>query len=192
MRRVRSGGGSRSPNTAEPRDCTLGDRTHSLYMAKAGRDFPGFQPHCTSVGRPTTCADRSDRVRVGTVLAPLHFLGRTDHSRREDRGTSREKPRSRMPDSSRLRPAPYPAVKLARLKPIEVPAGICLQCFNSQQQFTFPFIVYCPHSETLALVRSTLDSTTFPCKPAQLPSVLAKLSNAKNVTDAIPPAGDRL
>ena len=81
---------------------------------------------------------------------------------------------------------------LARSNPIQVPAGVCLQCFNEQQRFTFPFLVYCPHSESLALVRSALESATFSCKPEQLPSVLAKLSSTQGVTNALPPAGDRL
>jgi hypothetical protein len=79
-----------------------------------------------------------------------------------------------------------------RTKPMAVPEGICLQCFNSQQRFTFPFIVYCPHSESLALVRSPDASATFPCKPAQLAGVLAKLSTTKGPTDAVPPAGHGL
>jgi hypothetical protein len=83
-------------------------------------------------------------------------------------------------------------VKLARSKPIQVPEGICLQCFNSQQRFTFPFLVYCEHSELLALVRSAVESATFSCKPAQLPAVLAKIADAQGIADAIPPAGDRL
>jgi hypothetical protein len=83
-------------------------------------------------------------------------------------------------------------VKVARSKPIPVPEGICLECFNSQQRFTFPFIVYCPHSESLALVRSADANTTFPCKPAQLAGVLAKLSKTKGATDAVPPAGHGL
>jgi hypothetical protein len=82
-------------------------------------------------------------------------------------------------------------VKLARSKSIKVPDGICLQCFNSQQRFTFPFLVYCPHAELLALVRSAEDSVTFRCKPAQLAQVLAKLSNVKG-RDAVPPSGDGL
>lgn len=97
------------------------------------------------------------------------------------------RPAIRVPtDASRGRP-----VKLARSKPIEVPQGICLQCFNSQQRFTFPFLVYCPHAELLALVTSAQESTTFPCKPAQLAGVIAKLQS-KNATNAVPPAGHRL
>jgi hypothetical protein len=83
-------------------------------------------------------------------------------------------------------------VKLTRSKSIQVPEGICLQCFNSQQRFTFPFLVYCEHSELLALVRAADDNVTFPCKPAQLAGVLAKLSNIKGGSDAVPPAGHRL
>lgn len=83
-------------------------------------------------------------------------------------------------------------MKLARSKPIKIPDGVCLRCFNSQQRFAFPFLVYCEHSECLALVRSALDSATFPCKPAQLPGVIAKLEGSKDGMHAIPPAGDRL
>jgi hypothetical protein len=84
-------------------------------------------------------------------------------------------------------------VTLARLKPVQVPDGICLQCFNSQQRFTFPFLVYCPHSESLALVRSGTESATFNCKPAQLPGVLARIARAQQgMADALPPASDRL
>ena len=79
-----------------------------------------------------------------------------------------------------------------RSKPMQIPEGICLECFNEQQRFTFPFIVYCPHSETLALVRSADGSATFPCKPEQLAGVLAKLSNNKGATDAVPPTGPGL
>ena len=82
-------------------------------------------------------------------------------------------------------------MKLTRSKPIQIPEGICLQCFNSQQRFTFPFLVYCQHAELLALVTSAQESTIFPCKPAQLAGVIAKLSN-KNPTDAVPPASNRL
>jgi hypothetical protein len=83
-------------------------------------------------------------------------------------------------------------VKLARSHPIQVPDGICLQCFNSQQRFAFPFLIYCPHSESLALVRSAVESATFNCKPAQLPGVLEKLASSQGITNAISPAGDRL
>ena len=75
---------------------------------------------------------------------------------------------------------------------MQIPEGICLQCFNSQQRFALPFLVYCPHSESLALVRSADESATFNCKPEQLPGVLAKLGVAQGITDAIPPARDGL
>lgn len=82
-------------------------------------------------------------------------------------------------------------MKLTRSKPIEVPQGICLQCFNSQQRFTFPFLIYCEHAELLALVSSAHESTTFACKPAQLAGVIAKLQS-NNASNAVPPAGHRL
>ena len=84
------------------------------------------------------------------------------------------------------------SVKLTRTKPIQVPEGICLKCFNAQQRFTFPFLVYCPHSELLALVHSAHESATFPCKPGQLAGVIAKLSNTKGATNAVPPTRNRL
>ena len=74
---------------------------------------------------------------------------------------------------------------------VQVPDGICLECFNSQQRFAFPFLVYCPHSELLALVSSADDSATFPCKPGQLAGVIAKLSSMNN-THAVPPDRNRL
>jgi hypothetical protein len=84
-------------------------------------------------------------------------------------------------------------VTLARSKPIQIPDRVCLRCFNSQQRFAFPFLVYCPHSECLALISSPLESAIFDCKPAQLPAVLNKLSSTQGVpTDAIPPTGERL
>ena len=83
-------------------------------------------------------------------------------------------------------------MKLARSKSIQVPEGICLQCFNSQQKFAFPFLVYCEHSESLALIRSADESATFSCKPEQLPGVLAKINSAQGIGNAIPRAGDRL
>ncbi|HUQ52801.1 MAG TPA: hypothetical protein VM692_11310 [Gammaproteobacteria bacterium] len=78
------------------------------------------------------------------------------------------------------------------MKHIRTPDGVCLQCFNSQQRFAFPFLVYCEHSESLALVRSAEESTTFHCKPAQLAGVLKKISSVRGGADAIPPARDRL
>ena len=68
---------------------------------------------------------------------------------------------------------------------------VCVLSGVVVDSFTFPFLVYCAHSELLALVTSAQESTTFPCKPAQLAGVIAKLSN-KNATDAVPPSGNRL
>jgi hypothetical protein len=81
---------------------------------------------------------------------------------------------------------------VARSKAIRVPEGVCLQCFNSQQRFAFPFLVYCAHYECLALVHSAVENATFACTPAQLPGVIAKLEHAQEPTHALPPAGDRL
>jgi len=83
-------------------------------------------------------------------------------------------------------------VKVTRSKTIQVPDGICLQCFNSQQRFTFPFVIYCEHSELLALVHSADDNMTFHCKPEQLAGVIAKLSSLKGTTNALPSSGNRL
>jgi hypothetical protein len=84
------------------------------------------------------------------------------------------------------------AVKVTRSKSIRVPDGICLQCFNSQQRFTFPFLIYCEHAELLALVHSADDNVTFHCKPEQLAGVIAKLSSLKGAPDAVSPPRDRL
>ena len=74
---------------------------------------------------------------------------------------------------------------------VELPPGVCLQCFNEQQRFTYPFLVYCVHSESLALVQSAHESTTYSCNPQQLRAVLAKLVG-QGVTNALPPARDGL
>jgi len=68
--------------------------------------------------------------------------------------------------------------KVARRDSLCKPDAICLRCFNSQQQLRFPFLVYCEHRNTLALIRSARDSTTFPCAPAQLHGLLARLDSA--------------
>lgn len=74
---------------------------------------------------------------------------------------------------------------------LDVPEGVCLQCFNEQQRLSFPFLVYCAHRELLALVRSARDNTTFRCNEKQLRAVLAKLSSG-DLMDALPPISDRL
>lgn len=66
-----------------------------------------------------------------------------------------------------------------RIRRTEVskPATICLACFNAQQQYRFPFLVYCVHNNSLALVHSAQESSTFACAPAQLNGLLAKLDS---------------
>lgn len=66
-------------------------------------------------------------------------------------------------------------MKVARQRRLAVPIGVCLSCFNEQQQFAFPFVVYCPHSETLAVMSAPDEHATFRCAPAQLEGVLAQL-----------------
>jgi hypothetical protein len=65
--------------------------------------------------------------------------------------------------------------KVVRRESLCKPDAVCLRCFNSQQQLRFPFLVYCPHRETLALFVSARESTTFPCAPAQLEGLIARL-----------------
>jgi hypothetical protein len=43
----------------------------------------------------------------------------------------------------------------------------------------FPFLVYCAHRETLALILSTHESTTFHCAPPQLQGLLAHLNRQR-------------
>lgn len=68
------------------------------------------------------------------------------------------------------------AMKLARQKQMSIPIGVCLGCFNAQQQLRFPFLVYCSHSETLAVIRGPDEHATFQCAPAQLDNVLKQLN----------------
>lgn len=72
-------------------------------------------------------------------------------------------------------------MKVARKKSVTVPEGVCLSCFNEQQQFNFPFLVYCPHNAKLALVRAPEEHATFECAPDQLEHVLKKLEATENV-----------
>lgn len=60
-------------------------------------------------------------------------------------------------------------------KQVPIPVGICMSCFNEQQRYAFPFLVYCPHSETLAIMRAAEEHATFQCAPAQLENVLQQL-----------------
>ena len=66
-------------------------------------------------------------------------------------------------------------MKVARQKQVSIPIGVCPSCFNEQQQYSFPFLVYCPHSETLAVMRAPTEHATFQCAPAQLENVLRQL-----------------
>lgn len=70
-------------------------------------------------------------------------------------------------------------MKLARRNEVTLPIGICLSCFNAQQQFRFPFLVYCSHSETLAVIRKPDEHATFRCAPAQLEQALRHLHEAQ-------------
>ena len=65
--------------------------------------------------------------------------------------------------------------KIARRSQVQIPADVCLRCFNSQQQLAFPFLVYCAHHETLALFHSPQEYVTFACAPEQLEGVLHTL-----------------
>jgi hypothetical protein len=76
---------------------------------------------------------------------------------------------------------------MVRPRAVEVPERVCLRCFNEQQRRTFPFLVYCPHHEVLALVSAPSDSTIYPCNAAQVSSVIAKLSNEKGTDALLPP-----
>ena len=84
--------------------------------------------------------------------------------------------------------------KVVRRDSLCKPDAVCLRCFNSQQQLRFPFLVYCVHRKTLALIHSARDSTTFPCAPGQLHGLLARLDGQRTAvlppTAAAPAAGD--
>jgi len=75
-------------------------------------------------------------------------------------------------------------MKLARQKQVTIPLGICLGCFNEQQQLRFPFLVYCPHGETLAVIRGPDEHATFRCAPAQLEGVLKQLGHGSEAGNA--------
>lgn len=63
----------------------------------------------------------------------------------------------------------------------EVPMGVCLRCFNSQEQYRFPYAVYCEHNEVLAIVSSPSEHKTLACKPEDYQELLKKLEFAKPV-----------
>lgn len=60
---------------------------------------------------------------------------------------------------------------------VAIPPRICLECFNSQQQFAFPFLVYCCHNRALAVLHNAEESATFQCEPEQLEGIVQKLKS---------------
>jgi len=50
-----------------------------------------------------------------------------------------------------------------------------MACFNEQERFFFPFVVYCPHQRTLALVHDKQEHATFECAPDQLKLIVNRL-----------------
>jgi hypothetical protein len=70
--------------------------------------------------------------------------------------------------------------KVVRRDSLSKPDAVCLRCFNSQQQLRFPFVVYCEHRQMLALFVSPHESTTFPCAPAQLEGLIARLGERRS------------
>lgn len=80
--------------------------------------------------------------------------------------------------------------KVVRRDSLSKPDAVCLRCFNSQQQLRFPFVVYCTHRETLALFVSPHETTTFPCAPAQLAGLIARLGERRTCATAAPPPAE--
>jgi hypothetical protein len=62
---------------------------------------------------------------------------------------------------------------------LELPPGVCTACFNEQQRFSFPFLVYCRHGRTLALVENRHKHATFECEPGRLNLVVDRLKNTR-------------
>ena len=60
---------------------------------------------------------------------------------------------------------------------LEQPSAVCANCFNEQQRFSFPFVVYCPHRRQLALVHSRHEFATFECAPNQLRRIVDRLKD---------------
>lgn len=82
-------------------------------------------------------------------------------------------------------------MKLARQTQTTIPIGVCLGCFNEQQQLRYPFLVYCSHNEMLAVIRGPDEHATFQCAPAQLDNVLAQLGQSAAAVRAPTQAGLR-
>lgn len=62
---------------------------------------------------------------------------------------------------------------------VQVPPGICMACFNAQQQYAFPFLVYCEHHSVLAVTHSRTEHTTYACDPTQLAQMVEKLQRGE-------------
>ena len=67
-------------------------------------------------------------------------------------------------------------MRIARNR-VAIPPRICLECFNSQQQFAFPFLVYCSHNRALAVLHNPDENATFECAPEQLEGIIQKLKS---------------
>lgn len=69
-------------------------------------------------------------------------------------------------------------MNIGRRGATEVPLGICLRCFNTQQRNRFPYSVYCSHNQVLAVLRSPSDFQTIECSPDQYRKLADKLANS--------------
>jgi hypothetical protein len=67
------------------------------------------------------------------------------------------------------------AMKVFLANHVEVPAEVCPRCFNEQQRFAFPFVIYCAHREKLCVMSTPKDHVAFDCEPGQLPVVMRRL-----------------
>jgi hypothetical protein len=57
------------------------------------------------------------------------------------------------------------------------PPQVCAACFNKQQLYAFPFIVYCEHQRTLAVVHSKIEYAAFDCAPEQVAVIMQQLKS---------------
>jgi hypothetical protein len=62
---------------------------------------------------------------------------------------------------------------------VQIPPRICLACFNAQQQFAFPFLVYCEHHAVLAVAHSRTDHEAFACEPGELSKMRQKFQRGE-------------
>lgn len=70
-------------------------------------------------------------------------------------------------------------MKLARREHVTLPIGVCAGCFDAQRRPRFPYLVYCSHSETLAVLRGPDEHATFRCAPAQVEQALRHLHDTQ-------------